>query len=309
MSLSWFLECTAVMMLQIVTVFGRASTRLRYSQSPGRRVPNRSSTGACIKVAILKIILCCRGILCRRDHATHERCDRIFLHQWWILPPYSVHSANVAWGPHWHHLIDCCNSQADLPRTPVPTSWLHQSSKWVFDGTQLPQLEKNMNCKLLPRDPAWSIGQLTVKMNSEIGHRGWKMNVSRQQLELLQCRLWPAAVAIQSISLVSSLRSSWVCCSSSMIQFFSVQLTNRRTAVRASEAPVLRGTCVSSAYEWAFMSSHLMIYPAILPCTEGIEEVQARNLVGHRRSTSWRRTAVLGMSLAASGPRGRILSN
>ena len=40
---------------------------------------------------------------------------------------------------------------------------------------------------------------------------------------------------------------------------FFVQLTNRRTAVRAFEAPVLRWTCVSSAYKWAFMSSFLMI--------------------------------------------------
>ena len=44
MSLSWFLECIAVMMLQIAIVFGLASTRLRYSQSPGREVPNRSNT-------------------------------------------------------------------------------------------------------------------------------------------------------------------------------------------------------------------------------------------------------------------------
>ena len=29
-------------------------------------------------------------------------------------------------------------------------------------------------------------------------------------------------------------------------------------------------------------------FPAILPCTEGIEMVQARNFVGHRRSISWR---------------------
>ena len=45
MSLSWFLGCIAVLMLQIITVFGRALTKLRYSQSPGRRVPNRSNTG------------------------------------------------------------------------------------------------------------------------------------------------------------------------------------------------------------------------------------------------------------------------
>ena len=45
MSLSWFLECIAVLMLQIATVFGRAPTRLRYSRSPGKGVPNRSSTG------------------------------------------------------------------------------------------------------------------------------------------------------------------------------------------------------------------------------------------------------------------------
>ena len=48
-------------------------------------------------------------------------------------------------------------------------------------------------------------------------------------------------------------------------------------------------------------------YPTILPCTEGIKVVQARNLVGHRRSTTWQLTA--GMSLAVSGPRGRILSS
>ena len=39
------LECIAVLMLQIATVSGRTSTRLRYSQSPGREIPNRSSIG------------------------------------------------------------------------------------------------------------------------------------------------------------------------------------------------------------------------------------------------------------------------
>ena len=39
-------------MLQIVTVSGRASTGLRYSQSPGRRVPNRSNVTALAKAVL-----------------------------------------------------------------------------------------------------------------------------------------------------------------------------------------------------------------------------------------------------------------
>ena len=72
---------------------------------------------------------------------------------------------------------------------------------------------------------------------------------------------------------------------------FSVQLTNRWTAVQASEAPVLTWTCVLSAYEWAFMSSLLMMSSNSrnsrnIPAIPGTEEVQAWNLVGHCRSTS-----------------------
>ena len=87
------LECIAVLMLQIVTVSGRASTRLRYSQSPGRRVPNRSLTGAS-KWQSWRLSFVAE--VTNEDHATQERCDRIFLHQWWILLPHFVHSANVA---------------------------------------------------------------------------------------------------------------------------------------------------------------------------------------------------------------------
>ena len=152
MSLSWFLECIAVLMLQIVTVSGRASTRLLYSQSPGRRVPNRSNTDAS-KWWSWKLSFVAE--VTNEDHSTQERCDRIFLHQWWILPPHSAHSANVAGGPCWHHIIDCCSSQADLPRTPVPMSWRHQSSM-SFWWPAAASTGKNMSGKLLSRDPAWS---------------------------------------------------------------------------------------------------------------------------------------------------------
>ena len=59
MLLSWFLECIAVLMLQIATVFGQALTRLRYSQSPGRGA--KPFKHWCIRMAILKIILFRRG--------------------------------------------------------------------------------------------------------------------------------------------------------------------------------------------------------------------------------------------------------
>ena len=87
-------------MLPIVTVSGRASTRLRYSRSPGRRVPNRSNTGAS-KWRSWRLSFVAE--VTNEDHATQERCDRIFL-QWWILPPHSVHSANVAGGLRWHNI-------------------------------------------------------------------------------------------------------------------------------------------------------------------------------------------------------------
>ena len=173
MSLSWFLECIAVLMLQIANVFGRASTRLRYNQSPGKEMPNRSSTGAS-KWRSWKLSFVAE--VTNEDHATQERCDRIFLHQWWILPSHSVHSANVAGGHRWHHIIDCCSSQADLPRTPVPTSWLHQSSKsfwWPAAASTGKKTWTASCCHVIPH------GQLTVKMNSKVGHRGWKMNVGR----------------------------------------------------------------------------------------------------------------------------------
>ena len=212
MSLSWFLECIAVLMLQIATVFGRASTRLRYSRSPGREGPNRSGTGASKwRSWWLSFV----AEVTNKDHATQERCGRIFLHQWWILPPFSVHSANVAGGPRWHHIIDCCSSQADLPRTPVPTSWLHQSSKSLWWHAAA-STGKNMNGKSLSRDPAWSADY----QNELQGWTPWLKNERRQiTAGAPQCQLWPAAVVIQSISLVSSLRSSWVCCSSSMLKF------------------------------------------------------------------------------------------
>ena len=211
MSLSWFLECITVLMWQIATVFGRASTRLQYSQSPGREVPNRSSTGTS-KWQSWRLSFVAE--VTNEDHATQEWYDRIFLHQWWILPPHSGHFADVAGDPRWHHIIDCCSSQADLPRTPVPTSWLHQSSM-SFWWPAAASTGKNMNGKLLSRDPAWS-----ADCQNELQDWTPWLKIERWQTTAgaPQCRLWPAAVAIQSISLVSSPHSSWVCCSSSTIQ-------------------------------------------------------------------------------------------
>ena len=68
------------------------------------------------------------------EHSAHpdnmqpqQRPSTTSCRPWWILPPHSVHSANVARDPRWHHIIDCCSSQADLPRTPAPMFGQHQS--------------------------------------------------------------------------------------------------------------------------------------------------------------------------------------
>ena len=112
-------------------------------------------------------------------------------------------------------------------------------------------------------------------------------------------KLWPAAVVIQSISRVSSLHSYWVCCSSSMIQFSlcswqTVGQLSAHSRLQCSDGLVYHRHTSEPSCPPSWW------YPAILQCTEGIEVVQAWNLVGHRRSTSWRRTAVLGMLFAAS---------
>ena len=252
MSLSRFLECIAVLMLQIATVFGRASTRLRYSRSPDREVPNRSSTGAS-KWQSWRLSFVAE--VTNEDHATQERCDRIFLHQWWILPPHSVHSADVAWGPCWHHIIDCCSSQADLPRTPVPTYWLHQSSKSLWWPTAASTRKKHERqvavtwSRMVSWLSKWTPRLDTVVEKWTFPDNSWSSTMST----LASCCRDPIHITCVFSAFILSLLQ--------LIHalIFSVQLTNRWTAVSTSEAPVLRWTCVSSAYEWAFMSSLLMI--------------------------------------------------
>ena len=98
--------------------------------------------------------------------------------------PHSVYSANVAGGPRWHHIIDCCSSQADLPRTPAPMSWRHSVVNELLTARSCLNWKKTWAascCHVIPHVIIWR-----VKMNSVIRHRGWKdLNVSRQQLELI----------------------------------------------------------------------------------------------------------------------------
>ena len=122
MSLFWFLKCTAALRWQIATVSDRVSQKLRCSRLPDRKAPVRSNIGTSEwrswKLSFV-------ALATNEGYATLAWCDRISEYQWWTVLPRSGHSADVAGVLRWHRTVDCCSSQADLLRTPVPTFWQH----------------------------------------------------------------------------------------------------------------------------------------------------------------------------------------
>ena len=166
-----------------------------------------------IKVAILKIILCRRGNQWR-SRKTRE------MWSYFLAPVMNLAAA----------FCTLCKRRRRSSLTPY-NRLLQNTSRPptnacanVLAASVVNELLMDRSCLNWEKHErqvavTWSrVVSLTVKMNSEIGHRGWKIDVSR--LELLdvdfgQLLSWSNPYH----SIASSLRSSWVCCSSSMIKF------------------------------------------------------------------------------------------
>ena len=155
-SLLWFLECTAALRWQIATVSDRVLQKLRYSRLPIKKVPVHSNIGTSESRSWKLSFV---ALSTNEGCATLTWCDCISEYQWWTVLPRSGHSADVAGVPRWHRTEDCYKSQADPLKRPCQRLGSIRC-QWTPDSPQLP-----------PHDLH---GELTVEMNTEIGHRGGK---------------------------------------------------------------------------------------------------------------------------------------
>ena len=234
-------ECSAALRWQIAKVSDRVSQKLRCSRLPDKKAPVHSNIGTSEwRSWKLSFVAMATNGGC----ATLAWCDRISEYQWWTVLPRSGHSADVAWIIRWHRTVDCCSSQADLLQTPMPTS---MAASVV---NELRMVRSCLSWKKHERHIAvrWSC---MVMPNVEIQHRDWilwwKIECWQTAAGTPWCRLWQAVVWILSISPAFCRHSSSVCCCSSRIRSYSVQLTNLWTAVSTSAAPVPTCTSLSSA--------------------------------------------------------------